>query len=202
MNFPDAVIYRLKCYTTNTYYIGSTIDLNERMRHHKSKKNNTTSKTIIAGDNYGEAKILLSCPCNDKEELFQIEQGFLDTYREKYGDSVLNKYNAYTTEEETREKKRKNCAKWRKNNPEKVKENNAKHRAINPEKIKESSAKYRAENRETIRAYKNEQFKCECGGSYTRARKARHLRTKKHQKFIHYRLNSQKQVCEALSVLI
>ena len=139
--------------------------------------------------------------------MLEIEQGFINTYREKYGDAVLNNRDAYIPEEEREEKARGYSANWVKNNPErkkeldakysannpeKIKERNAKYRANNPEKIKEYSAEYRANNRETIRAYMNEQFKCPCGGRYTRARKARHFDTKLHQKFI--QIQNQNQI--------
>jgi len=173
--YPNAVIYRLKCYTNNTYYIGSTVDLRLRMNRHKCKKDNhTNSKNIIAGGNYGKPKILLPYPCNDIKELHKIEQVFLDTYREKYGDSVLNNYDAYLTEEEFREKDRKNSAKWR---------------ADNPDKAKETKAKYRAEN--------SEKFNCACGGKYTKLNKPTHIKTKIHQKFIQNQNLTQKQVSEA-----
>lgn len=176
--YPNAVVYRLKCYTTNTYYIGSTVNLSKRMKTHRIEKNGTTSKSIIAGGNYGEPKKLLDYPCNDKKELRELEQGFIDTYRKKYGDAVLNLQNAYTTEEERKEKKR---------------ENSAKHRAENPDKVKESSAKHRANNREKIRAKANEKIECVCGGSYTRTNKAHHFDTKTHQKFIQNQNQNQTQ---------
>ena len=167
--YPNAVIYRIKCLDTKTYYIGSTVDLRERMYYHKGKYNNTASKTIIEGGNYGEPKILLDYPCNDIKELHEMEQGFIDKYREKYGDSVLNNYNAYLTEEERKEFHIKNNAKWLKNNPEKK---------------KEFDAKYYQNNKEKINARKNEKIDCDCGSIFRRGEKARHLRTKIHQKFI------------------
>ena len=191
--YPNAVVYRLKCYTTNTYYIGSTVNLPNRMSIHKGKKNGTASKSIIAGGNYGEPKILLDYPCNDVKELFEMEQCFLDTYREKYGDAVLNHLNAYTTKEERREKQRGYHAKYRAENPEKIKETKSNYYKENPEKVKERVANYRAENIDKL----TEKFNCECGGTYQKKHKATHFGTKIHQKFIHYHLNSQKQVSEA-----
>ena len=43
-----------------------------------------------------------------------------------------------------------------------------------------SNKKYREENRDT----RNEKFNCECGGKFTYQNKARHLKSKKHIKFI------------------
>jgi hypothetical protein len=157
------------------------------MSDHRKKNNNTASKTIIEGGNYNKPKILLEYPCNDIKQLHEMEQGFLNTYREKYGDSVLNQVNAYLTEEERKEKKRENDTKWFKNNPE---------------KRKEFDANYYQNNREKIRASQNEKINCVCGGKYTRTHKTTHFGTKIHQKFIQNSQNLiQKQVSEALSVV-
>ena len=152
--YPDAVIYRLKCLDTLTYYIGSAVNLDERMRRHKSIGNNTGSRSIIQGGKY-EIKILEEIPCNVYTELFPTEQKYLDRYREKYEELVLNKNNPILNKEHKRER----------------------------EKI--SSNKWAANNREKIRANANEKFDCVCGGKYTRGHKARHENTSKiHQKYI------------------
>ena len=173
--YPNAVIYRLKCYTNNTYYIGSAVNLNYRMRVHKCIGNNTNSKSIIAGGNYKEPKILLHYPCNDKKELHEMEQGFIDKYREKYGVSVLNINNAYTSEEVEMIKAKLRRIKWNEENPEKVKE---------------------------IEKRRNKTINCGCGLHYTKRNSARHFKTKTHQKFIQSQNQIQKQVCESLSVLV
>ena len=174
--YPNAVVYRLKCYTTKTYYIGSAVDLRVRMNKHKCKKiNASASKSIIAGGNYGEPKILLEYPCNDIKQLHEMEQGFLDKYREKYGVSVLNINNAYTSEEVEMIKAKLRRIKWNEENPEKVKE---------------------------IEKRRNKTINCGCGLHYTKRNSARHFKTKTHQKFIQSQNQIQKQVCESLSVLV
>lgn len=187
--YPNAVIYRLKCYTTKTYYIGSTVNLKLRMRTHKGKKNDTTSKSIIEGGNYEEPKILMCFPCNDKKELRELEQGFINTYREKYGDSVLNEKDAYLTEEERKEKDRLIYAKWAKNNPDKVKTIKDKYYQKNPDKVRKRSALYYQNNKETL----CEKFNCECGGTYQKRHKPSHIKTKIHQNFIQSQNQNQTQ---------
>jgi hypothetical protein len=135
---------------------------------HKHYKNNTGSKSIIQGGNY-KIKILEKCPCNVLIELRQKEQKYLERYREKYGELVLNKKNPFPTEEQKREQNRIRTKKWANNNPE---------------KIKESSANYYQNNREKINARTNEKFDCVCGGKYTRKNKAKHCESIRHQDYI------------------
>ena len=175
--YPDAVIYRLKCLDTLTYYIGSAVNLDERMRRHKSIGNNTGSKSIIQGGKY-EIKILEEIPCNVYTELFPTEQKYLDRYRGKYGELVLNEINAYLTDEDRRLYKKNWAAIKYINNKDNIisKEEKEKIRTIN----NISCAKWRAKNKER----RNEKIKCECGGNYTRANKSKHFGTKKHQDYI------------------
>jgi len=48
---------------------------------------------------------------------------------------------------------------------------------------KEHFKQYRQDNKEAIKQYKNEKFSCECGGCYTTANKARHIKSNKHQNY-------------------
>jgi len=43
---------------------------------------------------------------------------------------------------------------------------------------------YYNDNKEKITEYKNEKFTCECGGKFTKSNKNRHIKTKKHIKFL------------------
>ena len=49
---------------------------------------------------------------------------------------------------------------------------------------KEYEKKYYELNKDTIKDKKNKKYECECGGKYTYANKAQHLKSKIHQKFI------------------
>ena len=48
---------------------------------------------------------------------------------------------------------------------------------------KEYWKKYRQANKEKIHARQNKKYSCECGGKYTRAHKAVHKKSKKHQEW-------------------
>jgi hypothetical protein len=152
--YPDAVIYRLKCFETLNYYIGSTVDLENRIRLHKQKNfNKSASKSIIQRGNY-KIKILEKIPCNVYTELFSTEQKYLDRYKEKYGELVLNKNNAFLTEEQKRELHRIN------------------------------SIKFYELHREKILEIRREKFNCVCGGKYIRVNKSTHFGSKKHKDYI------------------
>ena len=166
--YPDAVIYRIKCFETLNYYIGSTVDLENRIRIHKQKKFNTNAESIIKTGNY-KFKILEKCPCNVYTELFQTEQKYIDIYRGKYDKLVLNKNNPYPTEEQKREKSRKRIAKWKKKNPDADKEF---------QKIRYHT------NKKQINAQRAEKIVCDCGAIISRGYKSTHFGTKKHQKYI------------------
>jgi len=45
------------------------------------------------------------------------------------------------------------------------------------------SKEYYQDNKEAIKQKANEKFSCECGGRYTTANKAQHMRSKKHQNY-------------------
>lgn len=55
---------------------------------------------------------------------------------------------------------------------------------MNKEIIKKNNEEYYKNNKERL----NEKNKCECGGSYTTVNKSRHVKSKKHQKYIAFRL--------------
>ena len=48
----------------------------------------------------------------------------------------------------------------------------------------EYSGYYHTKNKARIHARKNTKFVCDCGGPYTRAHRARHIRSLKHKSFI------------------
>lgn len=180
-NHPDAVIYRLKCLDTKTYYIGSSTDLERRIKKHKNEPHSTNVESIIKTGNYN-FKILEECPCNDNKEIFPIEQRYLDRYREKYGELVLNNQNAFTTKEQKREQNRINSKKWVNNNPEKVKLN----RAISDAKRKNNPERIKSIKLNSAKRKKNAEFiECPCGGRFKKYSKWSHInRTQIHKDYI------------------
>jgi len=65
-------------------------------------------------------------------------------------------------------------------NKEVKRQSNKRYREKNKEKIAESNKVYKEKNKDKI----NEKHNCECGGIYRKSDKARHIRTKKHVKYM------------------
>ena len=74
--YKNSIIYEIVCNITGERYIGSTKRrLNQRMCQHKELR--YSSKQIIERNNYTES-ILEHYPCNDKDELRQQEQSWMN----------------------------------------------------------------------------------------------------------------------------
>ena len=84
-------------------YVGSTIHLKKRMKHHKSKYNECSSKEILL--NPYSVEILEELEFELDEELLKVEQKWLDHYRPY----LVNKNDAYITNDE---KQRRNKARY------------------------------------------------------------------------------------------
>jgi ribosome-interacting GTPase 1 len=111
-----------------------------------------------------EIVLIENFPCDSKEELHKRERYWIETME------CVNKVIPTRTSKEYREinteKKAEYLKEWYETNKEKIKEHNREYYEENKEKIKERSDKH---------------FDCECGGSYTKHNKSRHLKSKKHQ---------------------
>tara|TARA_R110000823_G_scaffold186069_3_gene318439 strand:- start:2728 stop:3069 length:342 start_codon:yes stop_codon:yes gene_type:complete len=70
---------------------------------------------------------------------------------------------------------------WRDNNKASIAIKNKEYHQNNKESIAIKKKEYRQNNKESL----NKKFNCECGGKYTHTNKSTHLRSKKHQNFIH-----------------
>ena len=173
-------IYIIRSKQTDKVYIGSTVEtLNIRFSKHKWSKN-CTSREILK---YSDAKIeLLECyECEDDEELRRRE----GQYQRQY--DCINERIAGRTDKE-----------YRQENKEKIAEKDKKYRQKNKQAILQKSKEYRENNKEAILEYQkeyyeknkekiNEKITCECNGRYTHQNKAKHLKTKKHLKFVEFK---------------
>lgn len=170
-------IYIIRSKQTNKVYVGSTVEtLNIRLREHKSHKN-CTSREILK---YSDAEIILiECyECEDEKQLKKRE----GEYQRQY-DCVNIRIEGRTDKE------------YRQENKEKIAEKDKKYRQKNKQAILQKSKEYRENNKEAILEYQkeyyeknkekiNEKITCECGGRYSHQNKAKHLKTKKHLKFV------------------
>lgn len=82
-------IYKIKNKTSNLYYIGSTINLKERLLRHKAALKKNSHHNIYlqrAWNKYGEESFEFEMIMNCKlEEMIDWEQAFCDVHKEMYG---------------------------------------------------------------------------------------------------------------------
>ena len=214
--FKDTIlglIYLIKHKTDDTknVYIGSTINLKERIRSHRKDCNNEKRKNYNfklyqyirenGGFNQYEFIILECYVCNFKYELYDREDDYI-----KMHPNNLNSYRAYLTDEEHknrykkyREENKENESmrkkKYRDENKDKIKEKNKKYNDKNKDKVLERAKKYRDENKDKIKEknkkYRdenkekiNEKITCECGSIVRKADITKHRKTLKHIEYI------------------
>ena len=173
--YPDAIIYGIKCGETGEVYIGSTVKtLKQRMKSHAESAtrynagkcpSRCCSIQILNRNNYTVFQIE-PYPCNTKTELCLREGDIQIQYKNSIGTLCINKYIAggYA----------------RAGGKDKYR----KQRYIeNVDTIRKQSKQYYIENVDTIRARMGVKHDCVvCGGRYTHGKRAKHFRTKKHQR--------------------
>ena len=106
-NYNNSFIYKLYCKDENIkdFYIGSTTNLERRIREHKSRCNNKGQKILYTcinnnkGFNNWEFKILCNKKLNNKKELWDLEREYILKY-----EPTLNILLPYTTLNEKMEK--------------------------------------------------------------------------------------------------
>ena len=160
------IIYLIKHKTDDTkkVYVGSTINLKQRIWQHKSSCNNEKRKDYnlkiyqYIRENGGFKMyefIILECyVCNFKHELYDREDNYIKNYPNN-----LNSQRAYLTDEE--------------------------HKKIKNEK----DNKYRENNKDIINEQRKEKITCECGTIVRKTDIARHRKSLKHIAFIEQKNN-------------
>jgi selenocysteine-specific translation elongation factor len=78
----------------------------------------------------------------------------------------------------------KQTAEWYQKNKEQKSKQNADYYQKNKEQILKQIAEYKQNNKEKISTKNKEKFNCECGGLYTYQNTSRHIKSKKHQKWV------------------
>jgi len=179
-----SVIYRLTD-SNNHFYIGSTTNLQNRLKHHRSSHNKCSSKKLC--DDW-------SCDIlehTDKvgDDLLWLERRYFDSH---YGSPLfVNEQKPIRTKEELKEYKQQHYQQYYEQNKDNIKAYKQQYREQNRERInerrqqhyqqnKEYCQQYYEQNKDKIKAYKSEKIHCECGAVITRSGKSQHLKTKKH----------------------
>tara|TARA_R110002072_G_C7625538_1_gene506413 strand:+ start:91 stop:567 length:477 start_codon:yes stop_codon:yes gene_type:complete len=155
---PTGYIYKLESsFEDPGLYIGSTIDWNRRKAQHKYRCNTADGygynlKLYQYIREYGGFKNWFMIIVEEYEYTNKTQLNEREDYWIKELDANLNLNDAIKNEEKTR-------------------------------KIKNEYNRNRYyENKDKIKAYQSKKFNCDCGGTYTTNGKARHFKTKKHQR--------------------
>jgi hypothetical protein len=180
--YKNGKIYKIISPHTNKIYVGSTCKkyLCQRLGCHKDgykrwlKDNNNGYTSSYVLFDLGDVEIILLeiVNCNTKDELLKKEREWI----EKYKDIIVNRLKPITTKEE----KKKNVKQYDKEHKEEKKQYYEK----NKEEHKQYSKEYYKEHKEKIKEYSKEQILCDCGVSFQKTSKARHIGRQTHQQYI------------------
>ena len=153
MYFPmmTSCIYRLECLDLEIkdFYIGSTVDLKERIKQHKHdcKTSNSKVYTFIrehGGMDNWKFDIELLMTGYDKETRREWEQNYIDCLKPS-----LNSNNAKGLDMENRKKKHgEYCKEYYLDNKEKMNQNSKQYYLANKEKVKQQNKQYYLANKE------------------------------------------------------
>ena len=166
MDYKNGKIYVIRNHCNDFVYIGSTTQsLSKRFSKHKEIVNYNINRKChykiyeafneLGIENF-YIELLELYPCSYKNELCRKEGEYIRKF-----DSYNNGYNMQIAGRNSKD-----------------------YRIDNKKEIKERNKVYREKNKERIKLIKSKKFNCECGGKYTQCHKARHLKTKKHLKYI------------------
>ena len=171
-NYQNGKIYTIRSHQTEEFYIGSTTQpLADRFGNHAAQfkryqngkgKYYTSFKILEYDDAYYE--LYESCPCNDKNELTRREGELI-----RANANCVNKNIAGRTVKQ-----------YYQDNTDYYKQ----YYQDNAEHIKDYYKQYRQYNADKIKVHRNQKHNCHCGGKYTQANQAKHLKTKTHQKYL------------------
>ena len=160
--YHNSKIYTIRSHQTDKYYVGSTYDsLSKRLYQHKNH-----FKQFQAGKypNVSSFEIIKYDDCYiELYEMFKCESRIELTKRE--GEVIrLLKDDLVNVRIEGRTFKQ--------------------YYVDNIDKLKQNMKQYKIDNNEKLKIYCNAKNTCVCGGNYTTANKACHLKSKKHINYI------------------
>jgi hypothetical protein len=192
MNYSNSCVYKICCNDINITdcYVGSTTNLIERRRHHKSACNNKKGKdynynvykfirdnggwgnwTVVLVESYSE--------CKSREELLRFERYHMEQLEAKLNRQVPGRTKT-EYDKDNSEKIKEQKKEYYQNNSEKIKEYRKEYCQDNVEKIKEYLKEYRQNNAEKIKEKKKEKIECNfCKSLVQKGGLPRHHKTKK-----------------------
>jgi hypothetical protein len=205
INYKNSIIYKLCCNDINIkhVYIGSTTDFSNRKRSHKYCCINTHNKNYnlkvyqFIRDNGGwdnwSMIMIEEYSCENKLQLLKKER----EYVEKSILSLNYCLPTRTIDEYRKDNKEKNKIYYKKNKEILIKYQK-KYNEDNKDDIIKKKKKYYYDNKEKIKEKYNVRHICVCGSNIRCGEKARHLKSKKHMKYIEAQMKIH---CENISKL-
>ena len=171
-NLKDYSFYKLVCNTDETiYYIGSTSNMEERIKKHESSANKPNNRNynnqiyniMRANGGWDNFKFINLGNIKNvtKEEARHTKQAFIKLFKPN-----MNTINSYLTDEERKEY----VKEYYEKNKEQIIEQTKEYREENKEKRAAGNKAYREKNKVT----------CECGCVLSKSELTRHKRSKKH----------------------
>jgi hypothetical protein len=194
-DYQNGKIYKIVNYDNDDVYIGSTIEptlarrLAKHVGNYKSYSNGkyhyVTSFKVIETGNY-DIQLIELYPCNSKMEL-HAREGYwikqMDCVNKVIPGRTVKEYG-----EEYREKNkdiiRENKKRYNEENKEVIREKKKKYRKQNEEIIRKKKKDYYENNKDLIAKKTSQKEQCICGATFSRVKRARHMKTNKHQSYI------------------
>ena len=186
--YNSSLIYTIRSHQTNKYYIGSTTQslsrrLSEHIRDYKKYLVNNDNKYMSSyeilqyNDYYIE--LLISYPCNSRDELHRKEGELIRQYKSDVVNIVINgrTYKQYTEDNKTHIAEK--CKQYAKEHQESIAERMNRYREDNKLLITEQYKQYRLANLVNIKA-RNKPIICNCGAVINKYHLPAHLRKNIH----------------------
>jgi hypothetical protein len=192
-------IYKISNCDDDEIYVGSTKrTIKQRFQDHIYNLNSKTLKNIklygkinLLGQNKFKVELLETVQFEDKYELYAREQFYMDELKPTLNIRPAPDKN-YDNYQKHKEARLQWCKEHYQENREYILERVHRYADNNKEKISERGKTYRATHKDEIKERRSKTFVCECGSESLLDHKARHLRTKKHLKFMEAKENAEK----------
>ena len=212
--YHNSKIYSIRNKFNDDIYIGSTtVSLSQRMTKHRASMNCEKRGKCLLYQKMREhgvenffITLIEKCPCNDIEELRAKEGEWIEkmgTLNMKVAGRTPEQYRKDTVEHKkeydqeyhknNKDKKSEQAHQRYENNKEHIKLKSNQHYHENKETISITLKKYRDEHKEEIKEKQNLKCQCECGMTYTKRNKSRHLKSKHHQNFLNNDIDNVSQ---------
>jgi len=199
IEWSKCIIYKI--WKDNEFYVGSTTDFTNRKRCHKHSCSDITHKSynykiyqtirekggwdswqMIPLEEYTECQSQIQARIREEEWRVKI-QANLNMRKAYISEEILKEESLLRSKQYYQEHKEEKLEKAKEYYQEHKKEK-LEYRSKYRQEHKEETKQYHQDNKEKIHTYKNQKFRCECGGKYTQSNKEQHKRSIKHQTYL------------------